>query len=452
MDWSRKVQQRRIGATSWGVLSAVFLASAVVAIASAGPVWANTGMENVAYGAKSAGMGGTSIAVGDDATVMNTNPASISRTLGGRIDMNMEVMFPMFSFQNPLNDTAGNHPVYPIPSAGLVYHSHGSRWSFGIGMFNEGGTGTDYGKLAVDNDVLGPSIGLTRVRYFSQFGYMKLTPTVALEISDGISVGVSPQLGYSRMKMEMPFFEPSMNRFWAAQMEADSPSVGVKVGLLYRVSDRYGVGVAYSSTTDIRLKGDLYMATPTGDLPGMPKRSVMKGDLEMDMGWPQSLKFGGFVKLQTLGGMVVASDVEWLDWSHYYGEIPLRMREVTLNGRRQPARSFTMGTGWADQWVFKLGLEYPVTERFRIRGGYVYGKNPAKSEGALAVMNPFVEHHLTAGVGYDLSRRVELNGSVVYGLNKTLSVGRYHPFAPDMMNSRTGMEFVSLSLMLSYKW
>jgi hypothetical protein len=51
-----------------------------------------------------------------------------------------------------------------------------------------------------------------------------------------------------------------------------------------------------------------------------------------------------------------------------------------------------------------------------------------------------------------LSRRVELNGSVVYGLNKTLSVGRYHPFAPDMMNSRTGMEFVSLSLMLSYKW
>ena len=45
---------------------------------------ANSGMENIAYGARSAGMGGTSIAVGDDTTVMNTNPAAISRIDGKR--------------------------------------------------------------------------------------------------------------------------------------------------------------------------------------------------------------------------------------------------------------------------------------------------------------------------------------------------------------------------------
>lgn len=441
-----------MGPTFWGKLRVLLVAAQLGVMACAGLVWANTGMENIAYGAKSAGMGGTSVAVGDDTTVMNTNPASISKVQGARIDMNMEVMFPMFSYQNPLNDTNGNHPIYLIPSAGFVYHSQGSRWSFGIGMFNEGGTGTDYGKLAVNNSVFGPSVATSRVEYFSQFGYMKLTPTVALDIWDGISVGLSPQLGYSSMKMKMPFLEPSMNKFWAAEMEADAISVGVKVGLLYSVSDRYGLGAAYSSPTDIRLKGDLFMAAPTGELPGMPKRSRMKGDLEMHMGWPQSIKLGGFVRLQALGGILVASDLEWLDWSHYYGEIPVTMKGVVLNGRSRPARNFTMPTRWMDQWVFKLGVEYPLTERLRIRGGYVYGRNPATSEGALAVMNPFVEHHLTAGLGYDLSSRVEINGSVVYGLNNTLSVGRYHFFAPDMKDSRTGMEFVSLSLMISYKW
>ena len=48
------------------------------------PAEANVGMENIASGAKSAGMGGTSIAVGEDTTVMNTNPAAISRIDGKR--------------------------------------------------------------------------------------------------------------------------------------------------------------------------------------------------------------------------------------------------------------------------------------------------------------------------------------------------------------------------------
>lgn len=122
---------------------------------------ANNGMENLSYGAKSAGMGGTSIAVGDDTTVMNTNPAAISKVDGGQVDMNLEMMFPMFSFENKdamgsstLNDTDGKHPIYVIPSAGFVFHKKDSPWYFGIGMFNEGGTGTDYGLLKVDNRFL----------------------------------------------------------------------------------------------------------------------------------------------------------------------------------------------------------------------------------------------------------------------------------------------------------
>lgn len=409
-------------------------------------------MENIAYGARSAGMGGTSMAVGDDTTVMNTNPAAISKIHGRRVDMNLEMMFPMFSFENPVNDTGGNHPIYLIPSAGFVWHNPGSKWSFGMGMFNEGGTGTDYGLLKVNNDVMGPGIGITNIEYFSQFGYMKVTPTVAYDITDEISIAVSPNIGYSTMRMKMPFFEPGMDRFWGADMEGDDIGLSARLGVLYKPSDDYGFGIAYSAPADIDVKGDVSMVAPTGDIPGMPQQSIMKGDLEMNIGWPQSVKAGMFARMEGLGGMLLAFDVEWLNWSAYYEKIPVKMTRMTLNGTPVSDRAFEMQTDWKDQWVFKIGVEYPATERLLLRGGYAYGKNPVPPEGALAVMNPFVEHHITGGLGYRISNHFELNASLVYGVKNEVKVGQEHNISPDMVNSTTGMEFISMSMMLSYKW
>ncbi|MDZ7696201.1 MAG: outer membrane protein transport protein [Deltaproteobacteria bacterium] len=433
-------------------MRAAGLISLVAILLYPAAVCANAGMENIAYSAKSAGMGGTSIAVGDDTSVMNTNPAAISKIDGRRIDMNIETMFPMFSFENPVNDTDGNHPIYLIPSAGLVWHDPESRWSFGMGMYNEGGTGTDYGLLRVNNDVMGSGIGITDIEYYSQFGYMKVTPTVAYTLTDTLSVALSPNVGYSTMRIKMPFYEPSMNRFWAADMDGDDISLSARVGLLYKPSDDLGFGIAYATPADIDIKGDVTMTAPTGDIPGMPQQSLMKGDLEMNIGWPQSIKAGVFRRMKGLGGLLLAFDVEWLNWSAYYDKIPVKMTRVTLNGSPTSDRTFEMRTDWNDQWVFKLGVEYPVTERLSLRTGYVYGKNPVPPQGALAVMNPFVEHHITGGLGYSIGNHFEFNASVVYGIQNDVEVGDSHNISPDMVNSTTGMEFVSMSMMLSYKW
>ena len=149
---------------------------------------------------------------------------------------------------------------------------------------------------------------------------------------------------------------------------------------------------------------------------------------------------------------MLAFDVEWLNWSAYYEKIPVKMTRMTLNGTPVSDRAFEMQTDWKDQWVFKIGVEYPATERLLLRGGYAYGKNPVPPEGALAVMNPFVEHHITGGLGYRISNHFELNASLVYGVKNEVKVGQEHNISPDMVNSTTGMEFISMSMMLSYKW
>lgn len=270
-----KQKNSAIAAMIISVVTLLFLIPSVL--------YANTGMQNLSYGAKSAGMGGTSIAVGDDTTVMNTNPAAISKVDNGRVDLNLEMMFPFFSFQNKdamglgtLNDTNGKHPIYLIPSAGFVFNKKDSPWYFGIGMYNEGGTGTDYGILKVDNRFLEmlPQETFSNIEYFSQFGYMKVTPTIAYKITDKITIGVSPQIGYSMMRMKMPFFMDQSGNGWpdtlfAADMDGQGWSLSGKIGILYNFYNMMGFGISYTTPADIKLKGDATMVAPVAQMGGM---------------------------------------------------------------------------------------------------------------------------------------------------------------------------------------
>jgi long-chain fatty acid transport protein len=299
----------------------------------------------------------------------------------------------------------------------------------------------------------------SHVEYFSNLGYMKLTPTVSYNVIDRLAIGLSPHVGYSTMRMKMPFFMDQTRNdisdtLFAADMDGKAFSVGAKIGMFYKVSENFGVGLAYSTPVDIRLKGDATMVAPVAQMGGMiPALSIMKGDLKMDIGWPQSVKIGMFWKMDFFKRMLLAFDIEWFDWSHYFGSIPVKLKNITMNGIPQPNRTFNMDLKWKDQWVMKLGFEYPATDSVRLRMGYVYGKNPISSPASvLAVMNPFVEHHITGGAGYQISRNIDCNMALIYGLNKKERVGSNHSMSPDMMHSTTGMEFLSLALMLSYRW
>jgi long-subunit fatty acid transport protein len=67
-------------------------------------------------------------------------------------------------------------------------------------------------------------------------------------------------------------------------------------------------------------------------------------------------------------------------------------------------------------------------------------------------MNPIVENHVTFGAGLALQKNFEFNAGAVVGLNKDVRVGAAHNFAPDMLDSTTGMKFISLLIQLSYRW
>jgi long-chain fatty acid transport protein len=411
-------------------------------------VSANVGMENLATGAKSMGRAGTAIAVGDDTTVMNTNPALLSNIGTARADLSMEMMFPEFGYRNAVNDTGGKKPIYVIPSAGYAKRIN-DRLVLGMAMFNEGGTGTDYGVLNVNNALVGGA-GTYGIEHSSQFGYMIVAPTAAYQMSEGLSLGISPQIGYGMLRMKMPFANPALSRFGAADMDGTDTNFRVKLGLAYNTGGRYGFGVAWTSKAAINAAGDATINTPTGDMPGMPAESIMRAKSLMKIGWPSSLKVGAFYDAGSYGR--ISADIQRVRWSEYFRSIPVTFSGVTFNGMAMPDQSFTMDIGMKDQTALRVGYEYPLNSAVTLRAGWAHGKNPIPAQGIIPIFNPIVENHVTFGLGYQAARNFEFNLGVVRGLKNTVTGAAVHAVSPDAANSQTDMAFWSMAFQLSYKW
>jgi long-chain fatty acid transport protein len=409
---------------------------------------ANTGMENLATGAKAMGRAGTAIAIGDDTSVMNTNPALLSNISDARADTSVEMMLPAFGYRNALNDTGGKKPIYVIPSAGYARRIS-DRMVLGIAMFNEGGTGTDYGMLDVDNTLLGGS-GTTAVEHFSQFGYMIVSPTMAYQVTNELSLGVSPQIGYGMLRMKMPFANPMLARFGAADMDGTDTNFRLKLGLAYNAAGRYGFGLAWTSKAAIRAKGDVTITTPTGDLPGMPAQSILRGQSRMDIGWPSSYKAGAFYDAGSLGR--ISAEVQRVRWSDYFRSIPVTFSGITFNGMAMPDQSFTMDIGMRDQTAWRIGYEFPLNPSMTLRTGWAHGTNPVPAQGIIAIFNPIVEDHVSFGLGVQSGRNFEFNLGMVHGLKQTVTAAPMHAISPDAANSQTDMAFWSMAFQLSYKW
>ncbi|MDZ7663304.1 OmpP1/FadL family transporter [Thiohalophilus sp.] len=403
---------------------------------------ANIGMENVGFSARSIGMGGTSIAVGEDTSVMNTNPAALSRVNLGRIDLNAGMMVPDFGFRNGVNSSEGQDKIYMLMSASFAKRIN-DRITLGIGMFNEGGQGTDYGILNVNSNFLeGGALGCGTAcpaEYSSEFGYMVLTPSLAYQVNRELSVGLSAQVGYGMMRMKMPFFmnmntNPQPDVLQAADMDGNDTNFRAKLGVLYDAGG-WGVGAAYTSKADLDLSGD-------ATLVNLDNNSISRMPVEMRLGWPSSFKIGGYMDMRAMNMPLVTFEVQRTNWSEYLDSVPVSMGGMAM----------AMNTDWEDQTAYRLGLEYGITNDWDARMGFTYGKNPVPDAGILPIMNPIVEKHITMGVGYHGLKNLDFNAAMEFGLDETQTGDMPHNIAPDVMNAEVDMGYWAMMMQVGYTW
>ena len=155
--------------------------------------------------------------------------------------------------------------------------------------------------------------------------------------------------------------------------------------------------------------------------------------------------------------LLVAADVEWINWS-------------ATNGANMPAFSqnasgaMPWNMNWSDQVVFKIGVEVTPLDWLAVRAGFNYGKMPLDADRAFEnIAFPAVaENHLTLGAGFNLGKHVAINVGGMWAPSTSISgsnplppmgtPGYPGPYGQGIASYTTSMTQVGLDGGIAYKF
>lgn len=420
-----------------GALAALLLLS--------GQALAGNGLNMIGFGAESVGMGGADLAVARDTTAMNTNPAGLARIPKGRLDNYGAVAYQFGVAHRDRfgNDRKVSNRYLFLGSGGYGRRIGDGPFYAGIGIFAQGGAGNVY------KDLVTP-FG-TRDELSSLFRILKATPSIALRASDRLLLGASLQVVYADIRQKVfpntsiaDPADPSRSFFGSEVKGMDGIGAGVKLGVLYRVSDRLAVGAAYTSPMRLPLKGGEVIANmEAAGLGRVTYRDARIDGLEL----PHEAGIG--IAFRPVRPLLVALDLSWLDWSGSMKSSTLRATNPDNPGA-PPVLEVTSSLNWRDQYVVAVGVAYDATERTVLRAGYNYGRNPIPERTLNPLLAVFAQHHVTAGGGYEISRKWRTDLAVEYIVNGEVTYDNPElPFGP---GAREEGELIAFHFMVSRTW
>ena len=381
---------------------------------AAAPALATNGMRMSGFGAVNGSMGGASAAQPLDGTTLLSNPAGLS-VLDARIDFSGSFFKPSVDYsaaesQMPQGYTgavvaqpgvtlSSQRGFSPIPTLSVVYPLGGGL-TLGLGAFAVAGMGVDYGQNLYGGGT------------YSSYLNARLVPGLAYQITDSLSIGAGANLMVAQMKWKVAAgFGQQLHE------TATSPGLGATVGVRFAPVKWGSIGFAYETPSRFQdFSFDVAAHQGVNPATFQPVQFAAGTD-KLTFNQPQSATLGIAATPLEDGPLLVAFDVQWINWS-------------STNGANQPGfSSDPTATGampwnlaWKDQWVFKLGAQLAATRELKLRAGYNYGRNPLQSACAFEnIAFPAVsEHHLSLGAGYDVGK-VTVNAGATWSPRSTIS-------------------------------
>ncbi len=399
------------------------------------PARATNGMRMIGFGPVQGSMGGVGVGATLDGNALVTNPAGIV-DLGQRLDAAVGYFKPSVSQKaigTPTGAPAPNPPSMiafdgrtidsdrggsPIPAIAYVQPVT-DRLSAGLGLFAVSGMGVDYST----NLYLSPAL--------TSYLNARLSPGVAYKVNDLFSAGLAVNVMMAQMEYGVAGNLPPAMGGQAKHKTATSYGYGATLGVKVNPIPVLSLGAAYETRSHFQ---DFSFDVPGG-----------KDKLRFDQ--PQMFTLGG--ALRPTEGLLVAADLEWIDWSSTMGE------NLPRYAQSQPG-SMPFNMGWKDQWVMKLGVQLTAAKGLDLRAGYNYGKMPLDSSRAFEnlVFPAVSEHHFTAGAGYALNDRIGVLVTGMYSPKAKLSGANAGPPPAGQMiaSYSTEMSQFQIDLGASYRF
>lgn len=426
----------------------LLIAALLVAISPS--AFAGHGLNVIGVGTESLGMAGADFAVSRDTSAVNINPAGLTQLDRNATDASLE---PFHTGRLGHSDSFGNdRNENDVPFGVIVSASHArplQRWPglvFGIGLFAQGGTGFSYENMS---NVFGTKDDLSSI-----FGVFKLATGLGWKVNERWSLGANFGLSYASARQKFfpntsvaPDPETFPDGFFGLRFDGgQSIAPNYKLGLQYRATPTVTLGAVYNSKITLDLDG----ATLTVNYESLGLGRVEYRDAELTgFALPQELGVG--LGWQATPRWLIATEVNWLDWSNALKSTRLRARRPS--GETLPTELQTIDLrqdlNWKDLYAVAIGTAWMYDAKTVLRAGYDRVNNPVPRETSSPLLNVFAKNEITLGFSRVLDEHRTFGFALQWQLPETVRyTNRNLPFGE---NAREHYEVIGLIFSLAWR-
>ena len=231
----------------------------------------------------------------------------------------------------------------------------------------------------------------------------------AYKINDQWSVGVGATDDQSK-------FEHDQALAQGASADADDlfkandNAWGFDLAAMFKLNDRNQFGLSYKSPIHHQYRGTLYL---NGLNHGGPDYQTTFGGTTFStkaiqkLTLPQSFTLG--YSLKPANKWTINFDLEWTDWSNYEQQTTYYPNVTSAGQKAVLATGNPQQRSWKSVWSESLGVQYAVTDRFRVRTGYAHHQTPVPKGTFDTEFPDSNSDAVSAGIGYDITSRVTLD-------------------------------------------
>jgi long-chain fatty acid transport protein len=263
-----------------------------------------------------------------------------------------------------------------------------------------------------------------------------MAPVLAWNVNDQLSVGASLNIDYQSVALKQRIDTGGVaDTTIDLSRSASGFGLGFGLGLLYDLNESVTLGFSYKSKQNFR---PMEYQLASGDITLMGS-ALPAGTYKLDLDFPQQAAAG--ISFHATEQLTVSADLKWINWSD-------TMEQLTINGG---GTSIAYDTGWDDQTVVAVGINYDINSRVSVRGGYNYAKSPI-SENDVAnnlILPAVVESHYTIGADYRFNNRWEASLHYMYVPEKTVTAAQSsNPM--DLPGSKISLSETSVGANIGY--
>ncbi|HPF98684.1 MAG TPA: outer membrane protein transport protein [Kiritimatiellia bacterium] len=364
--------------------------SVVVILLAAAVAAPGSGFRNPPEDAQALGRPGGKIAIVENATAVEHNPANLMYLEGVEAEVGATFVYAKSDFNSVLGfseTTENNLKVLPALYFGLPLGEEG-RFAAGFGLSVPFGQSTEWSESG-SMRYLAP--------YLAELSVVNLNPSFAAKLGDKILIGIGADLYSSTFNMQQVYPWSAVVgapvRDGEAEIESTGEGLGGNIGVTWEITKSQRLAATYRSAVTVDYDGDFRVDNiPADQIPAALSFIRSSSSFGTEITFPAIAALGYAFKVGE--SLWLEADVEWIEFSQYDTLKFDAGRDTALLPQTEYVQD------WDDSWTFGFGADWGVTKAVTLRAGYMFIESPIPDETLAPTLPDADRHVLSVGAGY----------------------------------------------------